>query len=113
MYCQIDEFLTETCEKAFYFCKWKNWEHKSNMINFHDWCLLYKDMVTFSADFNEIRLCNKIFKLVDVFSLFFRIMNYWCSVSKQVVDEFFSLLPTFNHIVTRKNLAFLGKIVST
>ena len=76
MYCQIHVFLTETCEKFFYFCKCTNWEYKSDMVKFCDWCLFYKDMMTFSADFNKIRLCSKIFKLVDVFDLFFRIINF-------------------------------------
>ena len=35
-----------------------------------DWCLFYKDMVTFSAGFNKIHLCSKTFKMADVFYLF-------------------------------------------
>ena len=59
-------------------------------------------MVTISADFNKIRSHTKIFKLVNTFNLFINIINYWCSVNKQVIDDFFSLLPTFNHYVYKK-----------
>ena len=27
-YCLLDKFITETCEKVFYICKFPNWEHK-------------------------------------------------------------------------------------
>ena len=66
------------------------------MVTFCDWCLFYKDMVTFSADFNKIHLCSTIFKLVDAYDLSFRIINYYCFVNEKVVDDCFSPLPTFN-----------------
>ena len=103
MYCQIDEFLTETCQIVFYFCNCPKWGYKSGIIKFCDWCLFYKDAVIILAAFNEICSHTKIFKLVNTFNLFINIMYYWCSVNKQVVDGFFSLLPTFNHVCLYKN----------
>ena len=82
MYCQIDEFLTETRQMAPYFCNCPKWKYKTSVKKFCDWCLFYKDMVKFSADFNKIRLHVKIFKLVNVFNLFINIINYWCSLNK-------------------------------
>ena len=55
-------------------------------------------MMTFSIDFNKIRNYSSIFKIVGVFDPFYRIINYWCIVNKQVFDYFFDLLPTFNHV---------------
>ena len=59
--------------------------------------------MTSSSDFNKILSHTKIFKLVNTFNLFINIINYWCSVNKQVVDDFFSLLPTFNHVCLSEN----------
>ena len=70
LYCLLDEFLTETCEKVFYFCKCPNWEHKSEIVNYCDWRLFYKDMMIFLTDFNAIRNCSSVFKIVDVFHFF-------------------------------------------
>ena len=98
MYCQIDEFLTGTCQMIFYFCKCPKWGYKSEVIKFCDWCLFCKDEVTFSTAFNEIFSHTKNFKLVNTFNLFINIIYYWCSVNKHVVDTFFSLLPTFYHV---------------
>ena len=36
LYCLLDEFLSETCEKVFYFCKCPNWEYKSEKVNYCD-----------------------------------------------------------------------------
>lgn len=98
IYYQIDKFLMVTCEKVFCFCKYLSWEYKCDMVNFCDWCLFYKDIVTYLTNFAKIRLSSNFLKIADVFDLFFWIINYWCSVNKQVVDDFFSLLPTFNHM---------------
>ena len=86
----MDEFLTETSEKVFYFFKCPNWKHKFKMVSYCDWCLFYKDMMIFSTDFNKIRNYSSIFKIVDA-------LNYWCILNKQVFDDFY-LLPTFNHV---------------
>ena len=53
-------------------------------------------MMTFSMDFNKITNCSSIIKIFDIF-YFFRVLNYWCTVTNNVVDDFFDLLPTFNH----------------
>ena len=98
MYCQLDEFLRETCQMVPYFCNCPKWKYEIGVNKFCDWCLFYKDMVTFSADFNKVRSHTKIFKLVNTFNLFINIIDYRCSVNKQVVDDFFSLLPTFDRV---------------
>ena len=67
------------------------------MKDYCDWCFFYKDMMTFSMDFNKLTNCSSTFKMVDVFDLFFRISNYQCTVNIKVVDDFFDLLPIFNH----------------
>ena len=46
-------------------------------------------MVTFSAGINKMRLHINIFKLINIFDLFVNIINYWCSVNKQVVEDIF------------------------
>ena len=79
IYCLTDEFLTKACYKMIYFCKCPNWEYKSEIVNFCNWCLFYKDMWTYSGEF--IELTEKV-KIVDAFYLFFRIINYWISINK-------------------------------
>ena len=37
MYCQIDEFLTDTCQMAPYFCNCPKWKYKSGVNKFCDW----------------------------------------------------------------------------
>ena len=34
MYCQIDEFLTETCQMVPYFCNCPKWKYKSGVNKF-------------------------------------------------------------------------------
>ena len=75
MHCQINEFLTGTYQMVFYFCNCPKWGYKSGVIKLCDWCLFYKDMVTFSADFHEICSHTKIFKLVNTFNLFINVIN--------------------------------------
>ena len=70
LYCLLDEFLTEICEKVFYFCKCPNREHTSEMVNYCDWGLFYKDVITFSTVFNKIRNCSSIIKIANIFDLF-------------------------------------------
>ena len=47
VYCLIDEFFTEACQKVFHFCKCQNWEYKPELVNFCDWCLFYKEFFVF------------------------------------------------------------------
>ena len=57
MHCQINEFLTGTCQMVFYFCNCPKWGYKSGVIKL------------------EIRLHTKIFKLVNTFNLFINVIN--------------------------------------
>ena len=72
----INSFITETCRNVCHFCECPIWQYGSKMDNFCDWRFFYKDMVTFSQELDELRWDRKIFKILDVFDLFFRIINY-------------------------------------
>ena len=55
LYCQVDEILTRVSSCVYLLCQCPNFEHKSDLRSFCDWCLFYKDLVTFSGEFNNIR----------------------------------------------------------
>ena len=55
LYCQVDEILTQVSSCVYLLCQCPNFEHKSDLRSFCDWCLFYKDLVTFSGEFNNIR----------------------------------------------------------
>lgn len=63
LYCFINEFLTKTLWKC------PNWEYLSEAVNFCYWCLFYKDIVTYSGNFNELRKHRKIYEIVSIFEL--------------------------------------------
>ena len=67
LYCFINEFLTKTCENNFLLCKCPNWEYLSEAVNFCYWCLFYKDIVTYSGNFNELRKHRKMYEIVSIF----------------------------------------------
>lgn len=62
LYCYTDESSVTACETFFLICKCPNWQNKSELNNFRDWCLLYKDMCTYSGEFTEINFCSKFIK---------------------------------------------------
>ena len=56
---------------------------QSDMKNLCDTCLLYRDLWTFSLEFDDI-LQNNVFKVYYFFAIFFNILNYWCGVNKKL-----------------------------
>ena len=52
-YCLTDKFLSGTCQKVFIFCNCLMWAHKSELKNFCDWRLFYRDMFIYSHEFNS------------------------------------------------------------
>ena len=49
-------------------------------------------MYTFFDNFLELNKSSKISKIFHNFVLFYRILNYWNSVNKRIVDDYFELL---------------------
>ena len=83
---------------CFSLCKCPNWEYACELDNFYDCCLFYKDLVTFCGELiNKLILPSKVVRIIRTFNLFFRILNYWNGVNKKAVDDFFELMPTYNH----------------
>ena len=83
------QLLASTGEHVFLLCKYLNQEYKSKMKKFCDWCLFYKNLMTFCGEFNDLRQRSDTFNIEDVFDLYFRILNYWCTVNKKIFDNFF------------------------
>ena len=53
-----------------------------------DWCTFYSDMFTCCYEFNDLISRSKIFKIINVFALYIRIIGYWLSVTSKVVNNF-------------------------
>ena len=90
----VDAVLFISSTKHFWLCECPVYSYKSDMKNFCDACLLYRDLWTFSLEFDDI-LENDVFKIYHCFALFFNILNYWSGVNKKVVANYFEFLPTF------------------
>ena len=88
MYCLIDEFLVASCEKTFWFCQCPRYCYDSEMKKRCDWCTFYSDMFTFCHEFNDLTSRSKIFKIINVFTLYIRIIGYWLSVNSKFVNDF-------------------------
>ena len=56
----------------------------------------------FSYDFFELDKSSEIPKIFHTFVLFYRIISYWNSVNKRVVNDHFEVLDLNKHYV-RKN----------
>ena len=56
------------------------------------------NMYTFSDDFLKLNKSSKISEIFYNFVLFYRILNYWHSVNKMVVDDYFELLDVEKHL---------------
>ena len=55
-------------------------------------------MYTFSDDFLKLNKSSKTSEIFYNFVLFYRILNYWHSVNKMVVDDYFELLDVEKHL---------------
>ena len=55
----------------------------------------------FSYDFFDLDKFSKVSKIFHNFALFYRILNYWNSVNKRVVDNYFDFLNVEKHYVCR------------
>lgn len=97
MYCQIDEFLVSKFLVSFWFSKCSKYCHEPEAKQMCNWCHFYEDMFTFSHEFYNLTSKSKIFKLINIFNLFIKIINCWLSVNSKVVNDFFDLLPTRSH----------------
>ena len=97
MYCPIDEFLGTTFEKSFWFCQYPRYCFYSEIKKRCHWCLFYGDMFTFYHKFTDLTSRSKTFKVLDVVTIFIRIIGYWLCLSSNVVNDVFDLLPTRCH----------------
>lgn len=88
----------KTCSRFYLLCECPNREYKSKSVDYCDWCLFYGDMLIYCNDFNVLRRSSKFMKIVRVFGLFLRIINYWNRVNKKEVGDFFSSMPSFDQL---------------
>ena len=59
-------------------------------------------MVTYCAELNDISWSTKIIKIITVSDLFYRIVNYWNSVNRTVVNDYACMMIMYDHYVCRK-----------
>ena len=45
--------------------------------------------MTFCGEFTDLSQRSNNFNIEDVFDLYFRILNYWCTANKKIFDNFF------------------------
>ena len=64
-------------------------------------CLFDKDIHKFSDDFLKLNKSSKISKIFHNFASFYRKLNYWNSVNKRVVDDYFELLNVEKHYLCK------------
>ena len=55
-------------------------------------------MLIYYDDFNTTRPSSKVTRIVWIFDLFFRIINYWNDVNRKMVDDFFEFVPVYDHL---------------
>ena len=90
----------KSCEhKNYLLCECEKWGHNSKRDPFCDFCLFDRDMTMFSYDFFELDKSSEIPKIFHTFVLFYRIISYWNSVNKVVVNEYFEVLDLNKHYV--------------
>ena len=70
LYCFVDEFISNVTQSAYLFCECPTWQCGSKLYNYGDWCLFYRDMVTYCAELNNISWSTKIIKIIRVLDLF-------------------------------------------
>ena len=102
LYRFVDEFISNVNQSAYLFCECPTWQYGSKLYNYCDWCLFYRDMVTYCAELNNISWSTRIIKIIRVLDLFYRIANYWNSVNRTVVDGYFQAMKILDHYVCRK-----------
>ena len=96
LHCFIDEFLLNLCQNAYLLCKCPKWDYTTELNNFCDFCwnLLLNSTILVGE--------KKILKIGRTLDLFFRLINYWNSVNKKVVDEIFEFMNTRDYYAFRK-----------
>ena len=99
LYCFVDEFISNVNQSAYLFCECTTWQYGSELYNYCDWSLFYRDMVTYCAELNNISWSTRIIKIIRVLDLFYRIANYWNSVNRTVVDGYFQAMKIRDHYV--------------
>lgn len=113
LYCFIDEFLLMTERNFFLLCTYPNWVYTvkpckcpggKRTTNFCESCAFYQDCCTYAGEFNELTLSSGVLKIATTFILFFRILNYWKTVNKKMLDDYFEFLPVFDHVWLQKNI---------
>ena len=60
-----------------------------------------KDIYTFSDDFLKLNKSSNISKIFHNFVLFYGILNYWYSVNKSVVGDYFELFDVEKHYLCK------------
>ena len=96
-YCLIATFLQSCNRSSYLLCDCSGWECFSEEKTLCEPCLFDKDMYTFSDDFLKLNKSSRISKIFHNFVLFYRIQNYWNSVNKRVVDDYFELFDAEKH----------------
>ena len=69
LYCFVDKVLFISSTKHFWLCECPVYSYNSDMKNFCDACLLYRDLWTFSLELDDI-LQNDVFKILHYFLIF-------------------------------------------
>ena len=69
LYCYVDEILSNACENVNLLCQCPMWQYDSELNNFCDWCLFYKDTVSCCSEFNDISMQRKIIR-IDILIVF-------------------------------------------
>ena len=98
-YCLLGTFLQRCEYKNYLLCECKKWEHNSKKNPFCDFFLFDRDMSMFSYDFFELDKSSRVPKIFHVFILFYRIISYWNSVNKRLVNKYFEVLELNKHYV--------------
>ena len=100
-YCLIATFLQSCNRSSYLLCDCPGWECFSEEKTLCEPCLCAKDMYTFSDDFLKLNKSLRISKIFHNFVLFHRIQNYWNSVNKRVVDDYFELFDVEKHYLCK------------
>ena len=67
-------------------------------------------MYTLPDDFLKLNKSSGISKIFHKFVLFYRILNYWNSVSKKVVDDYFEPLDVEKHYSCKRYLKVYNEL---
>ena len=72
-------------------------------------------MVTYCAELNNISWSTKIIKIIRVLDLFHRTINYWNSVNRTVVDDYFETMKTRDYMCVENfnNFRLLFRLICT